>query len=84
MSKTGIQKATPEQRKKWLEKARRTRKKKAEEKKKLLLELQSRDLQDLLDSVDKLNFFVRGLKVNRLTSKEKKITLAILTLLEKI
>jgi len=83
-TKQTIKTATKDQRKKWIEQSKKTRKKNAEEKKQLFIQLQSRDLEDLIDLVNTLNFFVRGLKVNRLNKREKRITLEVLSLLEKI
>ena len=77
-----IGKATKEERKKWVAKSKKTRASHKKEQDKLYIDLQVRDTDDLLVSVEKLNYYIRAMKFDKLSEKEKKNTLNILSILE--
>jgi len=79
-----VKNATPEQRKKWTEKAKKTRAKKRNEKQTLLNELASQELKELLGYSEKLDFCIRALKAGKLSQKEKDNLLEVLFLVENL
>ena len=79
-----VKNATPEQRKKWTEKAKRTRIKRKNEKENLFNGLMGKDLKELLAYTDKIDFGVRALKAGKTSQREKEKILEILYLIEKI
>jgi hypothetical protein len=82
--KTSITNATAEDRKKWLEKAKKTRAKKKAERERLLNDLQGKDINTLLGYISRLDFGIRAMKVNKISEKDRRIILNILSLLEKM
>ena len=79
-----VKNATPEQRKKWTEKAKRTRIKRKNEKENLFNGVMGKDLKELLAYTDKIDFGIRALKAGKTSQREKEKILEILYQIENL